>query len=161
MTLLPPEILTATQLVGGLVASAKNARDLAKDSSNHDLKAAISDLYDEVLNTKERVLDLDEEVRRLKAELARKDEFIGPTEPHGYFFYKARPDEPLCPKCFQASRQHPVFLSLLTNLDGGQYRSCLQCGFDNWEKPRPHSSESVITGRPSLFHQSKSSVWGR
>lgn len=158
MTIVPAAVLTTTQLVGGLVASAKNALDLAKASSDHTLKASISELYDGLLDVKARVLDLDEEVRRLKAELARKDEFIGPIEPHGYFFYKPRPDEPLCPKCFQASPQRPVFLSLLTKLDGGEYRHCLQCGFDNWEKPRPHSSDSVAVGRPSLFHQSRGYV---
>lgn len=161
MTILPTAVLTTTQLVSGLVASAKNVLDLAKASSDHALKASVNELYDSVLDVKGRVLDLDEEKRSLKAELARKDEFIGPIEPYGYFFYKARPDEPLCPKCFQASPQRPVFLSLLTNLDGGQYRNCLQCGFDNWEKSRPDSSDPVMVGRPSLFHQSKGYVWER
>jgi len=161
MNIIPPAALTVVQLVSGVVATAKNARDLAKDSPDHELKAAISDLYDEVLNAKERVLDLDEENRRLKAELARKDEFIGPIEPHGYFFYKTRPNEPLCPKCFQGLPQHPVFLSLLKEVEGGQYRSCIHCGYDNWEKPRTHSSEPVMVGRPSLFHQSRGYVWER
>jgi len=91
MSIIPPAVLTATQLVGGLIASAKTARDLAKDSSSHELKAAISDLYDEVLNVKERVLDLDEENRSLKSELARKNEIVGPDGPNRYFYYKDKP----------------------------------------------------------------------
>ena len=111
MTILPTAVLTTVQLVSGLVASAKNALDIAKASSDHALKASVDELCDSVFDVKGRVLDLDEENRRLKAELARKDEFIGPIEPHGYFFYKEKQDQPLCPKCFQSLPQHPVYLS--------------------------------------------------
>jgi hypothetical protein len=139
MTILPTAVLTTTQLIGGLAASARNVLDLAKASSDHALKASISELYDSVLDVKGRVLDLDEVVRSLKAELAHKDQFNGPTEPHGYFFYKDKQDQPLCPRCFQKQPQHPVFLSPLTNFDGGTYRSCIICGYDNYETPRTYS----------------------
>jgi hypothetical protein len=147
--------LTTAQLVGSLAASAKNALDLAKASSDHALKGAVSELYDSLLDVKGRVLDLDEENRRLKTELARKDEFIGPIEPHGYFFYKEKPDQPLCPRCFQSQPQHPVYLSPLTDFKGGQHRSCIICGYDNYETPRKSSSDPVMGGRSSLFHQSR------
>lgn len=133
MTLLPPAVVTATQLVGGLVASAKNALDLAKASSDHALKSAVSELYDSLLDVKGRVLDLDEENRHLKAELARKDEFVGPLGPHGYFFYKDRPDQPLCPKCFQSQPQNPVFLSPIQIMNGGTHRQCHICHWENYE----------------------------
>lgn len=72
MSIIPPAVLTVTQLIGGLVASARTARELAKDTSNHELKAAISDLYDDVLSVKERVVDLDEENRTLRTALDEK-----------------------------------------------------------------------------------------
>ena len=50
MTILPSAVLTTAQLVGGLVASAKNAVDLAKASSDHALKGAVSELYDSLLD---------------------------------------------------------------------------------------------------------------
>jgi hypothetical protein len=140
MTILPPAVLTTVQLVGGLVASAKNARELAKASSDHALKASVSELYDSVLDVKGRVLDLDEENRRLKAELSRKDEFTGPIEPHGYFFYKDKPQQPLCPKCFQSQPSNPVFMSPLFNYNGGTKRTCIICHWANVETPSQTSS---------------------
>jgi len=154
-TMHPDSVLTAAQLIGGLAASARNALDLVKASSDHALKASVSELYDSVLDVKARVLDLDQENRELKAALAKKDEVIGPEEPHGYFFFKDKPEQPLCPKCWQSQPKNPVFLSPLTTLDGGQYRSCIICRYDNYETPRTHSSEPVIIGRRSIFAQGK------
>ena len=156
MSIIPPAVLTAAQLVSSVVSTAKTARDLAKDSSNHELKAIISELYDTVLDVKGRVLDLDEENRRLKEELARKDEFVGPEGPYGYFFYKDKPDRPLCPKCSQSQPRNPVFLLPLQHFKGGTYRRCIVCQIDHIETPETHSaSVTVETGRESLFHQSR------
>jgi hypothetical protein len=157
MNIIPPVVLTATQLVGGLVASAKTARDLAKDSSNHDLKAAVSDLYDEVLNVKERVLDLDEENRRLKVELARTDEIIGPDEALGYFYFKDRMELPLCPKCYQSQPCNIVFLGPLHKHNGGKLRKCSVCIFGKYEEP-PSSGPAIAIG-PSLTSMTRS-YWG-
>jgi uncharacterized small protein (DUF1192 family) len=142
MTILPPAVLTTVQLVGGLIASAKNAHELAKASSDHALKASVSELYDSVLDVRGRVLDLDEENRRLKAELSRKDEFTGPIEPHGYFFYKDKPQQPLCPKCIQSQPSNPVFLSPVFNYNGGTKRTCIICDWDKFETP-PQASKST------------------
>ncbi|HWT66118.1 MAG TPA: hypothetical protein VN151_08385 [Terracidiphilus sp.] len=149
MTILPPAVLTTTQLVGGLVASAKNALDLAKASSDHALKGAVSELYDSLLDVKARVLDLDEENRRLKSELARKDEFVGPIEPHGYFFYKDKLDQPLCPKCLQSQPQNPVFLSPIRSMNGGNLRQCHICHWQNYETAE-QPSEPIRMGRANI-----------
>jgi hypothetical protein len=61
MSVIPQAALTTVQIVSGLAASAKNAVDLAKASSNNELKGAVSELYDSVLDVKGRVLELDEE----------------------------------------------------------------------------------------------------
>jgi len=155
MTIVPTVVLTTAQLVGGLAASAKNVLDLAKASSDHSLKASVSELYDSVLDVKGRVLDLDEENRNLKGELARKDEIVGPLDPYGYFFYKDKPERPLCPKCLQSLPKNPVYLPPLQSFEGGTYRFCMICGFENYETPRKYSSESAVAGRESLFHQTK------
>lgn len=149
MTLLPPVILTTTQLVGGLVASAKNALDLVKASSDHTLKSAVSELYNSLLDVKGRVLDLDEENRRLKAEIARKDEFIGPLDPHGYFFYKEKPDRPLCPKCFQSQPQNPVYLCPIRIWHGANHRQCPICHWENFETPEQPLSP-IRLGSPTI-----------
>jgi hypothetical protein len=132
--IVPPAVLTTAQLVGGLVASAKNAVELTKASSNHDLKAAVSELYDSLIDVKARVLDLDEENRNLKADLVRKAEVDGPMEPHGYFFRKDKPDLPLCPKCFQSQPSNIVFLGPIKTSGSGRYRECLVCKRTSWEQ---------------------------
>ena len=59
MSIIPQAALTTVQIVSGLAASAKNAVDLAKGTSNNELKGALSELYDSVLDVKARVLDLE------------------------------------------------------------------------------------------------------
>ena len=132
MTILPPGVLTTTQLVAGLVASAKNAHELVKVSSDHELKAAVSELYNSLLDVKARVLDLDEENRQLKVELARKDEIDGPKGPNGFFFYRSKPDNPLCPWCWQSSSKNAVFLTESNAYGMSGYR-CIICN-NMWDK---------------------------
>jgi hypothetical protein len=138
MSIIPPAVLTTTQFVGGLVASAKNALDLAKSSSDHTLKGAVSELYDSLLDVKGRVLDLDEENRKLKAQLEQKDDIVGPFDPHGYFYKKTdeAKEKPLCPRCLQSQPSKVVFLS--PPLDGTSgWRTCVVCGFNKFE-PDPN-----------------------
>jgi hypothetical protein len=147
MTILPPAVLTTAQLVGGLVASAKNAVDLAKASTDHALKSAVSELYDSLLDVKARVLDLDEAVRGLREELARKDEIEGPDEANGYFFIKSRPEQPLCPKCYQSTPSSTVFLSPIRNVNDGNMRLCTVCAYKHWETPaKPRTIRMIPMG---------------
>jgi len=138
-----PTIATVGQLLNAAVNTAKNVRDIAKDSSDSTLKNEISSLYDALLDIKAKVLDLDEENRSLKTELAQKGEFDGPIEPHGYFFRKGEPEKPLCPKCFQSQPQNIVFLPPLHNWNGGKRRRCMICGFTHMETPMQHSPYAI------------------
>ena len=125
MTILPSTVLTTTQLVGGLVASPKNALDISEGIFDHALKASISELYDSLLDVKGRVLDLDEENRSLRAELVSKDWIVRPHEVYGYFYFKDKMEQPLCPKCFQSQPRNVVFLApLVTAIEGETYREC-------------------------------------
>jgi len=137
MSILTPAILTTTQLVSGLVASAKNALELAKSSSDLALKASISELYDSLLDVKGRVVDLDEENRKLRAQLALMDEVVGPFNPHGYFYKKTdeAKEKPLCPKCWQSQPSKISFMSPLT----AGWRKCVVCGFIR-RKSHPNSA---------------------
>ena len=153
MTILPPAVLTAAQLVGNLVSSAKNARDLAKGSSDHELKASLSELYDSMIDVKTRVSELDEENRRLKADLAKKDQVVGPIGEFGYFFHKENSEQPLCPKCIQSQPSNAVFLSPPFRRNGGQLRKCPVCSYGNYEEP-PTNGRAVISS-PSIGSLSK------
>ena len=153
MTILPSVVSTTVQLVGNLVSSAKNARDLAKASSDHELKASISELYDALLDVKAHVLELDEENRRLVAELARKGQVVGPTEQFGYFFYNDKPEQPLCPKCFQSQQPNGVFLGPLYRRNGGKFRKCPVCDYGNYEES-PKQGGAVVAV-PSISSRSR------
>ena len=129
MSIIPQAALTTVQIVSGLAASAKNAVDLAKASSNNELKGALSELYDSVLDVKARVLDLDEQVRGLQAQLAQREEIIGPDLEFGYFHLKSKPGEPLCPRCFQTHPSKIVNMGPRDLRAGGIMRFCPVCNF--------------------------------
>ncbi len=128
MSIIPQAALTTVQVVSGLAASAKNAVDLAKASSNNELKGAVSELYDSVLDVKARVLELDEEVRSLKAELVERANYVGPVAPHGYYFQADSMEHPLCPKCFQSTPRMVAFLKSPYRDQSGKFeRRCQIC----------------------------------
>jgi len=134
MTILPPAVLTTAQLVSGLVASVKNALDIARASSDHALKGAVSELYDSFLDVKGRVLDLDEENRALKVALAERNKYIGPVAPHGYYFVAGDKERPLCPRCFQENPQKIAFLTSPHEWNRGIRRTCKLCRHHVYEK---------------------------
>ena len=148
MTLIPPAALTTVQIVSGLAASAKNAYELAKATTNNELKGAVSELYDSVLDVKVRVLDLDQEVRDLKAQLAQREEIIGPDEKFGYFYLKNRPNEPICPKCYQSAQSSPTFMGPRHQQGSYIMRSCPVCGFFHRENHGPMANPSTISRNP-------------
>jgi hypothetical protein len=129
MSIIPQATLTTVQIVSGLAASAKNAVDLAKASSNNELKAALGELRNSVLDVKARVLDLDEENRNLKAQLARREEIEGPDAKFGYFYFKSRPDKPLCPKCYQSAQSSTTFMGPRYKQGSYTRRTCPVCNF--------------------------------
>lgn len=136
MSIIPQVALTTVQIVSGLAASAKNAVDLAKSTSNNELKGAVSELYDSVLDVKARVLELDEEVRRLKTQFAQREEIIGPDARFGYFCFKSKSNEPLCPKCYQSIPSKVVNMGPRDQRAGGIMRFCPVCDFTVTEEVR-------------------------
>jgi hypothetical protein len=101
-------------------------RDPARDSSDRELKEKISETYDGILTLKERMLGMDDEVRVLKAQLAKKASITGPVAPYGYVFKDADMKHPLCPKCYQ-EKGHEYPLSTQSWDYGGQRRDCRNC----------------------------------
>lgn len=134
MSIIPQAALTTVQIASGLAASAKNAVDLAKSTSNNELKGAVSELYDSVLDVKARVLELDEEVRSLKAQLAQREEIEGPDGRFGYFHFKSKPNEPLCPRCYQSIPSNPVNMGPRDQRASGIMRFCPVCNFSVTEE---------------------------
>jgi hypothetical protein len=129
-----PSIIPIASVVANVLSSLKNARDLAKDTSNAELRGQIGEAYDALLDLKALLLDMDEENRRLRAELAKRAEFEGPIPPFGYFYKNGNREHPMCPKCFQAKEQRESYLTPATPWNGGIRRECRICGHFIYEK---------------------------
>jgi hypothetical protein len=117
--------LTVVQVISSTIATLKNARDLAKDSKDRELKDVINAAFDSLLDLKERMLALDEENRDLKLKLVKKMSFIGPVPPFGYVYKDGDMQHPFCPKCLQEKgHENPLFTE---RLDYSVRRSCNTC----------------------------------
>lgn len=130
--LIPTALVSAASVVNGAIASVKNARDIAKQSSDSVLKEAVSEAYDAVLDLKDRVLALDEENRELKAKLAEKGNIRYDRDTQ--YFYKENEELPLCPKCYQQSDSRPVYVAIWD--DGTTFCEVCQTSFHRAPKGR-------------------------
>ena len=132
-----PTVVSAAGLVNNAINVLKSARDLARDSSDSELKEKIGEVFDVLFDLRERVLTLDEENRILRAEVEAKAIYIGPVPPHGYYYAsKDKAEEhPLCPTCYQSSPQKIGFLENVEPWNGGLRRVCKLCGHSIYEKP--------------------------
>ena len=142
----PAASATIVQVIGTTIATLRNARDLAKDSKDHELKDVISDAYDSLLDLKERMFALDQENRELKAKLAERDSIVGPILPFGYFYLATDTSKasPLCPQCWQNKDQkYPLQTE---SWNGGQRRRC-HCGFIKQETTGP-AGPTTMSRRP-------------
>lgn len=140
------DAVTATQMVGSVVSTVKSLRDWAKSSGNHELNQRAGDVFDSLNDLRQRVLDLDEENRNLKVELAKRADIDGPVPPHGYYFDKRYPEAPLCPKCYQ-SKENPRIGYMTTPSAGsfGTSRRCQLCGFSLYEDRSKRGGTQIIT----------------
>ena len=129
-SIIPPAVLSVASLVSNVLSSAKAAKELAKQSGDAELKERIGELFDSILDVKERVLELDEENRKLREQLAEKTQ-VERTSEFGYYFAQDDPD-PLCPKCYESARKL-IHLTAAQRSNGGVVRDCRECSFQFWE----------------------------
>jgi len=129
-----PNIIPVSAVIASVLSSLKNARDLAKDTSNSELRNQISDAYDSLLDLKSRLFEMDDEIRQLKAVLAKKAEMEGPVPPFGYFYKNGDREHPLCPKCYQSKEPTESYLTPAQSWNGGIRRECRNCHHFIYEK---------------------------
>ncbi len=134
-----------SQLLSSALSVLRNARDLAKDSDDRELKAVIGQIFDAFSALKERTLAMDDEITGLKAQLARKTAITGPVPPFGYFYKNGDTDHPLCPKCYQEKGYE--FMLTTEHFSGGVTRVC-QCGWNAEEIPAETTGQTRL-GRMS------------
>jgi hypothetical protein len=120
-----PTVVSTISLVNSLMGSAKNARDLALQSDNADVKDAVIGVYDAILEVKNRVLDIDEENRKLREKLAQRESVIHDPVTT-YYFKDGKSDSPLCPTCYENNDKMITLPKPHTNASGIS-RTCNVC----------------------------------
>jgi hypothetical protein len=137
--------VSATQLISNAITAMKYVREVSDGSDDLELKSRMNDFSATLLDLTGRIMALDQETRELKAELAVRDDIDGPVDPHGYFFFKNKPDQPLCPRCLQSDLGKPVFLGPLLRHKGGKLRRCPVCKYGMYEEP-PTTGPAIAIG---------------
>jgi hypothetical protein len=127
------------------VQSIKTAIELAKTSKDSDLKQTISEVFDGILDLKSKVLDLEEENRKLRITIAEKAS-IKRSDVFGYYF-KEDEISPLCPKCYESDAKL-AYLSNAGPWNDGIRRDCRICNETYWEKPMALISEPTRSDFP-------------
>lgn len=107
MNLDPSVVVTAISTVSNALASVKTARELAKSTDSNELKKAVGDAFDAVLDLKAQVHELSEENRSLREQMQQRAK-IHHVAQNG-LFYEDGNETPLCPKCWQGQGK-PVYL---------------------------------------------------
>jgi len=147
-------VATTAGLVSNAINALKSARELAKDSSDSDLKEKIGDAYDALIDLREHALAQDDEIRRLKAQLTEKAAYVGPIPPHGYYYASSDAEgkeHPLCPTCFQSKPQKIGFMDEPHSWNRGIRRTCKLCGEAVYEKPMDLSTPRQIVPRMGRY----------
>jgi hypothetical protein len=84
---------------------------------------------DKLRELKQSASELEDENRELREKLRFKSDEYGFRNP--FYFHKAFPEQPLCPKCFASKVAAPMSDKFQA---GGLHRRCLVCGsvFEAW-----------------------------
>jgi len=142
-SIIPTAIVTTVSAVNAAIASVKNAREMAKQSQDTDLKNLISDAYDAVLDLKDKVLELGEENRSLKERLEQR-ETVKRDPTFGYYFKEGNDPDPLCPKCYEADGKM-MHLDAVTNRAYSEGRLCRTCGQFYTERPTSNTARYSVS----------------
>ena len=122
-SIVPAVALSATTLVNNLLNSARTAKDLVKQSTDSELKERIAEVFNDILDLKAKILDLDSENRDLREQLRQKALVERDSATEG--FYKQGEVDPLCPRCFQTTGS-PTYLQLQRSDGSGWCVVCLK-----------------------------------
>jgi hypothetical protein len=123
----------------------KTLYDIAHGVQNPEAKHRLMDLYDALMSLKRQASDLEDEVRGLREQLRFKSEDFAFRSP--FYYEKAHPDRPVCPKCFVANQQvAPMGEPYRAT---GIWRRCLVCG----------NTIEVEREAPSGFRSPRSNSW--
>jgi hypothetical protein len=148
MSIIDPQgAATALGLATSALSSVKTALELAKKTSDRDLKTEIGLALDNVIDLKLKMYELVEENRSLREQLKQKATITRNSE-FGYYFAEGDSD-PLCPKCYEGNGKS-IHLSGKNERNGGIRRSCIEC--------KHTFTEQKTTGGSGVLR--RTSPWG-
>jgi len=106
--------------------------EFGKNLKDREAKNQIDEILDRVRELKQSASELEDENRELREKLRFKSDDFEFRTP--FWFSKANPNQPLCPKCFASSVSAPMG-------EPGQgcnsrYRTCLVCSHSVEVSPR-------------------------
>jgi hypothetical protein len=150
MTMIDPHsAAAAVGLANSAFTAVKSAFELAKKTTDLELKHEISATFDSVLELKVKVYELAEENRDLREQLTKKAT-VKRNHEFGYYFVDDDPD-PHCAKCYEVSGKL-IHLPASRPSSGGVRRDCMECRHTTWEQP--------MSAQPSRTRFSRSSWMG-
>ena len=124
---------------------SKKLYELGKSIKDREIKQQSDEVLDSVRELKQSASELEDQNRELKEKLRFKtDEYEFRTP---FWYHKAKPDQPLCPKCFADEVAAPM--GGLGQNCSKNWRKCLVCsqGFEVHKETvsdfLPHSQGSV------------------
>jgi hypothetical protein len=99
---------------------SKKLYELGKGLKDRELKQQVDEIVDKLRDLKQSASELEDENRELREKLRFKSDEYEFRNP--FWYHKAQPKQPLCPKCFASSTPAPM---------GEQGRDCSAgCGED-------------------------------
>jgi len=102
---------------------SKKLYEFGKNLKDRDLKQQVDEILDKVRELRQSASVLEDENRDLREKLRFKTDEYEFRVP--FMYHKARPDQPLCVKCFVKNIEAPV--ERRTNSDRVEYCQCLVC----------------------------------
>jgi hypothetical protein len=123
---------------------SKKLYEFGKSLKDRDAKNQIDEILDRVRELKQSASELEDENRELREKLRFKGDDYEFRTP--FWYSKANPDQPLCPKCFASNIPAPMS-------EPGQgcnerYRYCLVCSLSIEVSRLPQQARGAHNPRP-------------
>ena len=123
-------------LFNAIATAGKTIFEIAQGTSKLETKQQLMDVYDSLMSLKREAAELEDSNRDLKEKLRFKTDEFEFKNP--FWYEKAHPDRPLCPKCFADKKIAPMSDAYEAS---GLFRKCLVCGdYVEVERGRRHNS---------------------
>ncbi len=123
---------------------SKKLYEFGKNLKDREAKQQIDEILDGLRELKQSAANLEDENRELREKLRFKSEEFEFRSP--FWYDKAHPERPLCPKCFSKEIAAPTGKPYTIIQGGSTYRACLVCNAEFMEKRGRDEQESGVFG---------------